>query len=357
MINVLCDEFSLTMSVDLEKVKNDDLYFEKQIDKIDNWLSLSDVLDNKIIDRGINGYETGVYFGYDNKKVGIFYSKLHPEMKIFLRFSAETLKNYIRQYELNFDVKLEVYDILQALNTVSEIRLSRFDIAIDFIDEDVNVNDLFNDMKKDELKVFNKQNREIRVDHYVGKAIEVETLYFNKRESPSYLRVYNKKNEQIQNIGPYFVQAQNCDSWTRFELEIKKSYAHKLTELVLNSIDELMFKEILLNVFVDCFRFKYKISDNVYMNTDFYNDILEMIENKEKLITVSGYSGLDDFEKKYEHMKKNGSLTYFKMFKETYGEEELYRLFDKINNDIDKIELNNSHKAMINNHKNQDPFF
>lgn len=357
MINVLCDEFALTMHVDLDEEKYDQLYFEKYIDSIDNQMSLNEVLGNRIQTGGKNGYDSGVSFGYDNKRIHIYYSKNQPQMKVFLRFSAEALKNYRTQYNLNFDEDLEVIEMLKRLSEIEKIRLSRFDIAIDFIDENLIVDDLYQRIQSGEIQVFNKKNDRIETDHYVGKARGVETLYFNKRSSASHLRIYDKKIEQIENVGPYYVKANESEDWTRFELELKQSYAHRLTELLLNCTDWMAYQQILLNIFIDCFKFKYVVTENNYRNTDFYDSICKLVNNKEKLINVVGYDGIDDFQKKYESMKKQGGLTLFKMIKEAYGEEELYKFFDKVNEDIDKMTLNNSHHSMIKSHKDREPFF
>src|SRR5699024_4838367 len=196
--------------------------------------NLTEVLGNKEIKAaGINGYTHCWSWGYDSKKVNIFYNPDYIQMKMMIKFSASSLKNYLYQVKLQMNKDISAMNIIKKLNEIDTVRLSRLDIAVDYINENITVNNLFEKYQNGDLIVLNKRNSEIKISNYIG-AETVETLYFNKRSNRSFLRIYNKKIEQEKNSGDMLKTALNCESWTRFELELKKEYAHAMTKIILN---------------------------------------------------------------------------------------------------------------------------
>src|SRR5699024_2919695 len=220
-------------------------YFNDYVDKTDKKLKLNQILGNKEVkNAGMNGYTNCHAFGYDSNQVKILYNPNQLNMKLMVKFTASALRNYI--YKMNIN---------QKLNEIDTVRLSRLDIAIDYIDEDIKVQTLFEEYQKRELMFFNKRNSEIKISNYIG-AETVETLYFNKRSNRSFLRVYNKKLEQEKNSGDILKTALYCENWTRFELELKQEYAHAMTKIILNCSSENDFIKVLAHAFIDCIKIR-----------------------------------------------------------------------------------------------------
>ena len=63
-----------------------------------------------------------------------------------------------------------------------------------------------------------------------------ETFYVGSRvgKSNGFLRVYTKKQEQIQAIGYRYDEALQHESWVRFEACFLHDYAHQLSEQLLS---------------------------------------------------------------------------------------------------------------------------
>src|SRR5699024_10850260 len=213
---------------------------------------------------------------------------------------------------------------------------------------------------KRELMFFNKRNSEIKISNYIG-AETVETLYFNKRTNRSFLRVYNKKVEQEKNSGDMLKTALNCENWTRFELELKHEYAHEMTKIILSCDNQNEFIQALAHAFIDCIKIR-KLrgidgTKEIYEDTDYYNKVVDIANNNEKLITTISRDRLSNFEPKYKNLSKNGTMALFKMIKESYSEDDFERFIEMLKEDIDKFELSKEHKKLIEEEKNHSPFF
>ncbi|WP_235164937.1 replication initiation factor domain-containing protein, partial [Escherichia coli] len=129
-----------------------------------------------------------------------------------------------------------VHKILSLLADEFDIRLSRLDIAIDFVDEDVLVTKIYDDLLSEELIIKNKGNRIITDDKIrtIGNSGVIQTIYVNSRKGDSFMRIYNKKEESIINNNIDMQRALECSNWTRFELELKGTYAHNATKALID---------------------------------------------------------------------------------------------------------------------------
>src|SRR5699024_9516627 len=310
MFDIDCDEFALTLPIDVDFLRAEHNvrffvdaqknYFNYFFDKIDKKLNLNEVLGNKEIkNSGMNGYTNCHAFGYDSNQVKILYNPNQLNMKLMVKFTASALRNYIYQMKLQLKQDVSAMNIIQKLNEIDIVRLSRLDIAIDYIDEDIKVQTLFEEYQERELMFFNKRNSEIKISNYIG-AETVETLYFNKRSNRSFLRVYNKKLEQEKNSGDMLKTALDCENWTRFELELKQEYAHAMTKIILNCSSENDFIKVLAHAFIDCIKIrKLKGIDGakeIFENTTYYSKIIKVANGGEKLITTAARDRLSSFE-------------------------------------------------------------
>ena len=371
MFDINCDEFSLTLPIDVEFLRAEhnvrffidaqQNYFNDYVDKIDKKLKLNQILGNKEIkNSGMNGYTNCHSFGYDSNQVKILYNPNQLNMKLMVKFTASALRNYIYQIKLQLNQDISAMNIIKKLNEIDTVRLSRFDIAIDYIDENIKVQTLFEEYQNRELMFFNKRNSEIKISNYIG-AESVETLYFNKRSNRSFLRVYNKKLEQQKNNGDMLKTALNCESWTRFEFELKYEYAHEMTKVILSCNNQNEFIQALAHAFIDCIKIrKLKRIDGakeIYEDTNYYNKIVDIANNNEKLISTISRDRLSSFEPKYKNLSKNGTMALFKMIKESYSDDDFERFLNMLKNDIDEFELSKEHKKLVQEEEKHSPFF
>lgn len=372
MINLLVDEMAITLDYNSSILKDVGAinYFNDYALLLEQTLYLDVVLgDRERSQGGLLGYDTVINWGYDNKQVRYLYSFHNSKMKMQLRFGASALRNYINQYKLVYGKDISVLDILKSLDSMSDlhaadskIRLSRIDIAFDFIDEDIYVPYLYNRLLKDDLAIFNKRNMRVNLNAFNGEQ-SVNTLYFNKRSSASMLRIYNKKIEQLtRKDSEKFKLAFNCNTWTRFELELKQYYAHNITAHILSCKDNNELQSVLAQSFIDCFKIRefkgYDSNQNeIYENTLFYEDMILFAHSTDKLLMSHSYQQLTDFDMKYQNLFKNGTMPFFKMIQEAYGDEALEEFFDKIKEDLEDVPLDKKQETIIQQNKNAIPFF
>lgn len=69
------------------------------------------------------------------------------------------------------------------------------------------------------------------------------------------------------------------------------------------------------------------------------------------------YQQLTDFDMKYQNLFKNGTMPFFKMIQEAYGDEALEEFFDKIKEDLEDVPLDKKQETIIQQNKNAIPFF
>ncbi|HFI0518237.1 TPA: replication initiation factor domain-containing protein, partial [Streptococcus suis] len=67
----------------------------------------------------------------------------------------------------------------------------------------------------------------------------------------SFLKIYDKKAEQLENNGRYAQVAQNVESWIRFEVTYKKEYARQLTKLILELPSRDSLQQFIANKIVE----------------------------------------------------------------------------------------------------------
>lgn len=78
----------------------------------------------------------------------------------------------------------------------------------------------------------------------------VNTIYIGKKNSRTgFLRIYNKKVEQISKFGRNLKLAQECKSWTRLESVLKQDYSIEFTKHIRNVENTKQFVELLATFF------------------------------------------------------------------------------------------------------------
>lgn len=191
------------------------------------------------------GYTFGYTFGEHNFYIVIAFHEIRIDMGLIVKFSAQALDYYCSESGVS------PYTLLQMMQDNNyATRLSRVDFAVDYVDENVDVTEIYNDLiakkigifreyisKKNE--VFNKKTDMI-IRGYLREN-EVPTLYVGSVQSSSRLRIYDKKLEQTEKYGNKYDKAQRCKNWVRFEAVFRNTYAHQIGEelLKMSSDDEL----------------------------------------------------------------------------------------------------------------------
>ena len=229
MIEAGIDELSIVLLAHDDVLKNHNgRWFDiasEIISNLEENLNLIDVFGERKITSGMLGYSIGYSYG-EKPFFAIFYHPQYARMGVLVKFSAQALAYYQGQ------TNLYVYEVLQKMQSqIYQVRCSRIDIALDFINEGINITEIQNQYNNKELKILVMRERNGKIEqiakshsiHGITEGSEFQTIYLGNRENPLYMRVYDKKVEQINSKkGSRRSEAEEYDNWIRFELEIKK---------------------------------------------------------------------------------------------------------------------------------------
>ncbi|EOL45057.1 replication initiation factor domain-containing protein [Enterococcus caccae] len=210
------------------------------------------------------GYAVGYIYGDNPFYFCVAYHPEHIEMGIIVKFSAHAWAVFQENYRQIYKENIQIHNYLQMIQSeFYTSRLSRIDIAFDFMNEKVSVNTIYNQLSKGNQVIRNNSGRKNSSTlSAVIKNNHVSTFYIGSRGKniKAFLRVYDKKLEQEQTYGFRYIEAVKLDDWTRFEAVFKGDYAHSLYEELLKINTENELKVLLVSSFTDRYQFFYKNS-------------------------------------------------------------------------------------------------
>ena len=338
--------------------------------ELEERLNLIDILGKRCsMKKAISGYSIGYTYGNHDFSFAIFYHHQYARMGILVNFSAQALAYYQGQ------TNLYAYEVLQKMKSqLYQVRCSRIDIALDFINEGINITEIQNQYNNKELKILVMRERNGKIEqiakshsiHGITEGSEFQTIYLGNRENPLYMRIYDKKHEQISNRGSRRSEAKEYNDWIRFELEIKKDYAHDLTEALLNTNCQTEFKEIILGFFIQKFYF-VTVENNEYVPTPFMQKIIDMKNDKSIKLFKSVNTKNTELSKSFLYiLKSSGVITALYKILTIWGKNGLNESIKSVinymkneyNPNRDCIEfLKNNGKEYKNNYRSFNDFY
>jgi len=230
------------------------------------------------------GYTTAYTFGKHDFYFSIAYHKGQPQMGVIIKFSAQALDYY------RGATGQEVYELLQeVVDSKYDLRLSRIDIAVDYIDEDLNVTQIYKSMIDDKVGIFRDyvspktgevfyRHCEMKISGFLRESA-VPTIYLGSVQSNTQLRIYDKKREQLERKGTKFDKARNCKDWVRFEGTFRSEYAHQLTSELMRVQSNDEFINLLACSLVQKFRFMYMTDGVADHETEYTKMLIDCIYN------------------------------------------------------------------------------
>lgn len=197
------------------------------------------------------GYTTSYSFENMPYFLRIAFHEGYLKMGIIIKFSASALSLYQQAYENSYRVPIGVCEILKKLDEPYwNMHLSRIDFCADYFNFPLSVNDIYSNLKCKKFEIINyKGNR----NHKKMSAIEIDTeaktvtIGSRKKGSNSFLKIYDKLTEQLENNGRHAQLAQQFQSWVRFEVTFRGQYAKQLTKLILSLPSRDMFQQFIAN--------------------------------------------------------------------------------------------------------------
>lgn len=268
------DELTLVLSTDIAKLKNIEEWKPLAESIISEFVKLANIESIFGKQRDLEsanpaGYSIGYEYGFNPFYFAIAYHPLHARMGVIVKFSAYAWNSYCSQASMNIknfltSIKSDLY----------KFRLSRIDFTVDYQNWDLSVNEIYHNLIKGIWEIRdanNKKNSSVITAHAVNNVVNTFYIGSKKAGTRLFLRVYNKKLEQLENFGYRYDDASETLSWIRFEAVFKSGYAHQLTELIGSSKEHSLLK-LIANKITEKFRF-YELSNERY--TDFTQKLLD----------------------------------------------------------------------------------
>lgn len=230
------------------------------------------------------GYTMSYKYGEHNFYFAIAYHEYQRDMGIVIKFSAQSLDYYLEAKNMM------VYEFLQMVSHKDYTqRLSRIDLTADFIDEDIDISNIYQNMMDSKIAVFRQQlnekngKMEYRRVPMKFKGIisgqDVQTMYVGSEKSKSRLRIYDKRVEQIKHKGNKLEKAMNCNAWIRFEGVFRDEYAHQLSEALMTIKSNYEFANLIALTLYQKYLFMEVNNGVAGSPTDFTQMLIDCVFN------------------------------------------------------------------------------
>lgn len=268
------DEFTLVLSGDKSAIENIGDWqpeAERMIAEFARLANLESIFGEQKVLEGKcpQGYSLGYQYGDNPFYFAVAYHPLHPQMGVVVKFSAYSWFEYRKNGKTNIrrfldSVKSDLYSF----------RLSRIDFTADYLGWNTTVNEIYQKIIANDWEI--QDSRGMRSLSEIN-ALEVNgmanTFYVGSRKTGTrlFLRVYDKKAEQMENKGFLLKEALGMSSWVRFEAVFKGTYAHQLTDIIM-STEENSLNDLIADKIGEKYRF-YDRTKGKY--TDFTTALLE----------------------------------------------------------------------------------
>lgn len=276
------------------------------------------------------GYTTSYSFENMPYFLRIAFHEGYLKMGIIIKFSASALSLYKQAYENSFKEPIGVYEILKKLDEPYwNMHLSRIDFCADYLNFPLSVNDIYNNLKSKKFEIINyKGNR----NHKKISAIEIDaeaktvTIGSRKKGSNSFLKIYDKLTEQLENNGRYAQIAQQFQSWTRFEVTFRGQYAKQLTKLILSLSSRDMLQQFIANKILE----KYCLIDaETGKLTEYSEALIDFSTCAPPLVVVSPRNN-HLMQSIHYILKGSGFFPLLKKVKEIWGESAIVILLKRL---------------------------
>ena len=284
------------------------------------------------VKKGFNGYDTVFEYGNHSFLLKVAYHSSRTDMGLFIYLSSQALSYYCNK------TNMQVHTFLQMIqDELYTLHLTRIDLTADYINMGLNVTTIYNDYINNETRVYITSYNEDNSQYYkkctygatnYTKDADVQTMYLGTRKSDSFLRVYDKKIEQLNTYGTQYDKAQNCDTWIRFECELKGKYARQLSEELLKVQTDEELDNLIANTILQKYSFFYMVDDKRDKTTEYTQALIDYVTTNSCVLKSSKPMNYE-LAKSLEYLfNKSGLLTTLYKIKNIYGENALDIFFD-----------------------------
>ena len=320
------------------------------------------------------GYTNGLIIQDKPWYLCISWHEDFPNMGVCVRYSAYAWATYQTDFETRFDIPMNVITFLSMIQSEEYItRLSRIDFVADYknFHWSVNPDAIYRGLIDSSIGIKDYKNRSmIRSKTALDKDGVYSTIYLGSRKSNTrcFSRIYDKKLEQIQTKGFRYDEAIRCKSWIRQEVVFKGTYAHQITNELLDNIHT----PYELQAFIaQKITEKYRFYDKETLQFMKYTRALFSIVGNNQFNFLRSEKPQDNDLKSSINYLKNGSGLFPTLFKTLYiwgdgaDEELLKHLFEEYEKFYKDEALKNKdlvtwlrkYTSTLRKHKFQEYFF
>lgn len=279
------------------------------------------------------GYSTAYTFGNNPFYFSVAYHPSNPNMGVICKFSAYSWAEYCSKWFDLFNKRMDIKVFADLTNVDGYIsRFSRIDFTIDYQNFDTTVDQIYSSINNGEIEIRNSKGIKNNSQTNGFFENEFQTFYVGSRRKNTrlFLRVYNKKTEQLEKPSFRYEEALNVKSWVRFEEVFKTNYAHDITELLREEVDysENSLMTFIAGKFLEKYQF-YDVSKDEQIeftselvkiynkrNTEFSHLRLESPRNSDLMQSIS-YIVIN-----------SGLMSLIHKIKNIWGEKEVNKFFE-----------------------------
>lgn len=265
------------------------------------------------------GYTTAYSFENMPYFFRIAFHDHYINMGIIIKFSASALSFYQQIFQEYYQEPIDVYDILKHLDEPYwDMHLSRIDFCADYFNFPLSVNDIYQNIKNNKFGIVNNKGKR---NHSRTSALEINqetktvTIGSRKKGTNSYLKIYDKKSEQLENNGRYAQIAQKVNSWIRFEVTYKKEYAKQLTKLILKLPSRDSLHQFIANKIVE----KYCLMDIENQTVTEYSKSLLEFSSYSLPLTLTSPRNNELIQTVHYMLKGSGFFPLLRKVQEIWG--------------------------------------
>lgn len=209
------------------------------------------------------GYGEALTYGCHGFYLAAAYNPGSPSQGVLFTFSAQALAWWRERTDR------EVWELMQLVQRqdLYTVRVSRIDLTADFLDEGMRVQAIYDDLLSGDLIGQRRQigkggTVQLRAWDWKPRGYfsngEARTVYLGSqaKNTGGFLRVYDKRSEQIETKGAHLDKAQACADWVRLEARLSGKNAHSFGYELERCASTDEMKHLIAHVFTDRYTFR-----------------------------------------------------------------------------------------------------
>lgn len=302
------------------------------------------------------GYNFGFTYGEHNFYFAIAFHEYRSDMGIVVKFSATALGYYC---EKTGKKPYELFQMIQ--HDLYTSRITRADLTVDYIDENIDITDIYNSYTDDKIAVcreyISKKDGSTLYKKvpFIVKGFkngnEVQTMYLGSKQSDLFLRIYDKKAEQLDKKGTNYQKALACKDWTRFEGVFRKKYAHQIGDALLKIQNDDDYGNLIACTMIQRYRFKDVVNGKLGSDTDFSALLLMHIQNKNFILKSDSSKNYELVQSIIHLLTGSGTITTIYKIKMIWGEDAMETFIQIMRDSIDIYVPNDDCKYWLRTNK------